>query len=113
MPVPAPTCKGYVLASQHPSTPATAAHDPYAIVPCPHPPAIPAVLSAGCAASNRKRSCKQGVYCEMHHCAGCKRAWKAAQPGDNLDGKAVKVAVAAAEDPALAIHVLADQHEMW
>lgn len=90
MPVPAPTCKGYTLYSQHPSTPAMAKHDPYAIVPCPHPPSIPAVLSAACAESNRKRSCKQAVYCEMHHCGRCRKAWKAVQHGPGAVPKVVE-----------------------
>jgi hypothetical protein len=99
MPVPAPACKGYILASQ----------DPYAIVPCPHPPSVPAVLSSGCAASNRKRSCKQAAYCEMHHCGGCKKALRAAQSGDNGDAKAGKAMVPAVDGVAA---VLVEEHEL-
>ena len=76
---PEPTCRGFILAHQHPNAPADLKIDPYAIVPCPHPPTIPTTLSASCAQSIKKSACEKLTYCEMHHCGACKIATKAAR----------------------------------
>ncbi|KAK1922566.1 hypothetical protein DB88DRAFT_541686 [Papiliotrema laurentii] len=78
---PEPTCRGYILAHQHPNAPAGIKPDPYAIVPCPHLPTIPTALSQSCAQSIKKSACKRLTYCEMHHCGACKTATKAAKRG--------------------------------
>jgi hypothetical protein len=78
------TCKGYIL------TPPTSEgqQDPYALMPCPHTPTTPLALSKGCAQSRRKKACGKGVWCEMHHCGGCKKAVKEGEHnGEGKNGK--------------------------
>lgn len=56
-------CHGFIMAPD--------ATSPYDIRPCPHPPSRPIVLSEGCRVRNS--SCAKGRYCEVHHCAWCKK----------------------------------------
>ena len=89
MPVATPRCRGYILAHNHPSAVLDTAYDPYAIIPCPNPPIVPAKISEQCALSNKKRSCKKAVYCEAHLCGACKKAGGVAGNQDTV-AKAAK-----------------------
>ncbi|OCF35540.1 hypothetical protein I316_02592 [Kwoniella heveanensis BCC8398] len=68
-------CKGYIMAHLHPSYAPTTSDtpDPYAVVPCPHPPTIPLKISERCKGSTGARACWRQKYCDMHWCGGCKR----------------------------------------
>lgn len=93
MPIAAPSCRGYILASQ--TQKAGIPSDPYNVVPCPHPVKAPEYLSVKCDVTRKKRSCAQLVYCEIHHCGACKKAKRNAT---EAAGKAKNVPVSTGEN---------------
>ena len=99
MPASAPTCKGFILAHQvakadvsgqaenvDVSSPVTEL-DPYAVVPCPHPPTVPKHLSERCQEHQGRRSCAKAAYCEIHHCGQCKKVERSENFEEAQQGK--------------------------
>ncbi|RXK37864.1 hypothetical protein M231_04862 [Tremella mesenterica] len=95
------TCKGYAMAHTINPPPSGQPIDPYAILPCPQPVAVPPALSERCRESHGKRSCAKAAYCSMHWCGFCKKATRASEGNSDLaqgiqispadSGQAIKV----------------------
>lgn len=60
-----------------------------AVIPCPHPVAIPKHLSDKCKDSKRRLACSKLQYCELHFCGACKKAVKGSGGGEKVVKKDV------------------------